>query len=239
VVRACLVDVYDTILTADFGARVRVLADLLGVDPARWAREWLRTRDVRGRGELPIADAFAVTMRALGVEPEPGLVGELVRTDAELLRDGSRLYDDTLAFFAALKARGIVSALVSNCSEGTRQMLGHLGMLAVADSVILSYEVGALKPSAAIYDRALADLGVAPGDAVMIDDQASFCAGAEAVGVRAIQIDRAARRDLADPAGPVGPDGLNGPDGPDGFADPPREPPVPVISSLLDAIPLL
>ena len=47
-----------------------------------------------------------------------------------------------------------------------------------------------MKPSREIYISALEELGVAPADAVMIDDQPAFCAGAEAVGVRAILITR-------------------------------------------------
>jgi len=56
--------------------------------------------------------------------------------------------------------------------------------------VILSCEVGSVKPSGEIYISALEELGVAAADAVMIDDQPGFCVGAEAVGVRAIQITR-------------------------------------------------
>jgi putative hydrolase of the HAD superfamily len=63
-------------------------------------------------------------------------------------------------------------------------------VLPLADAAILSCEVGSAKPSPEIYDAALEDLGVAAADAVMIDDQPDFCAGAEAVGIRAIQIVR-------------------------------------------------
>ena len=196
-VRACLVDVYDTILSDNFMARVRALTAFADVDFDRWLGEWDKTLDDRGRGKLTLAECFARTLLACGIEPAPGLVSELVRLDAELLLDGARVYADTAPFFAALRARGIRSALVSNCSASTRPMLEQRGVIQLADSVILSFEVGSVKPSAEIYLSALEELGVAPADAVMIDDQARFCAGAEAVGVRAIQI---ARADLGKPA---------------------------------------
>jgi FMN phosphatase YigB (HAD superfamily) len=41
-----------------------------------------------------------------------------------------------------------------------------------------------------MYVTALDELGVAAVDAVFIDDQPTFCVGAEAVGVRPIQIAR-------------------------------------------------
>jgi HAD superfamily hydrolase (TIGR01509 family) len=195
-VRACLVDVYDTILSDNFKARVGALTRLADVDFDRWLEEWDKTLDDRGRGKLTLAESFTRTLLACGIEPTPALVSELVRRDAELLLDGSRVYDDTAPFFAALRAHGIASALVSNCSQSTRPMLERRGLVQLADSVILSFEVGSVKPSPEIYLSALEELGVAPADAVMIDDQARFCAGAQAVGIRAIQI---ARADLGKP----------------------------------------
>ncbi len=189
-VRACLVDVYDTIVSSRFEARLRALAAFAGVDADQWLGEWLKTRTERDRGKLSVASSFAQAFLGLGVEPEPGLIDALVRRDAELLRESVRLFDDTVPFLAGLRARGVLIALVSNCGDTTRPLLEHLGVIPLADSVILSCEVGSAKPSPEIYVSALEDLGVAAIDAVMIDDQPSFCVGAEAVGVRAIQIAR-------------------------------------------------
>ena len=95
-----------------------------------------------------------------------------------------------MPFFTRLREQGILIALVSNCSETTRPLLGYLDVIRLADAVVLSCEVRSAKPSPDIYLTALDDLGVAAVDAVFIDDQSAFCAGAEAVGVRAIQIAR-------------------------------------------------
>lgn len=189
-VRACLVDVYDTIVDSHFESRLRALAAFAGVDAGEWLGEWLKTRTERDRGKLSIASSIAQTLLACGIEPEPGLIDGLARKDAELLRECVHLFDDTVPFFAGLRARGVLIALVSNCGDTTRPLLEHLGVIPLADSVILSCEVGSAKPSPEIYVSALEDLGVAAIDAVMIDDQPSFCVGAEAVGVRAIQIAR-------------------------------------------------
>jgi putative hydrolase of the HAD superfamily len=81
-------------------------------------------------------------------------------------------------------------ALVSNCADTTRPLLADLGVLPLVDAVVLSCEVGSIKPSPDIYVTALEDLGVAAADAVFIDDQHPFCVGAEAVGIRPIQIIR-------------------------------------------------
>jgi putative hydrolase of the HAD superfamily len=191
VVNACLVDVYDTIVNSDYEPRLRAMSALTGVDADTWMREWVKTGTQRGRGELSLAESFAVTLLGCGIDPRQELVSELVAMDARLLREDSRLYDDVVAFFGKLRSRGIVIALVSNCTENTRPMLAELGVLALVDATALSFEVGSLKPSPEIYLSARDALGVAAADAVMVDDQAKFCAGAEAVGIRAIQIVRA------------------------------------------------
>jgi putative hydrolase of the HAD superfamily len=187
-VRACLVDVYDTIVYSQFDGRLRALAKSAGIDPGDWLAAWMTTRAERDLGTLTIAGSIARTLRACGIEPEPSLVDDLVSKDAELLREQVRVFGDSVPFLTGLRAGGVRIALVSNCGDTTRQLLDYLGLIPLADAVVLSCEIGAMKPSPEIYHTALDDLGVAAADAVMIDDQPSFCAGAEAVGVRAIQI---------------------------------------------------
>jgi len=189
-VRACLVDVYDTIVYSQFDSRLRALAASAGIDPGDWLAAWSTTRTERDVGTLSIAGSIARTLRACGIEPEPGLVDKLARKDAELLREQVVVFGDTVPFLTGLRADGVRIALVSNCGDTTRGLLDYLGLIPLADAVVLSCEVGAMKPLPEIYHTALDDLGVAAADAAMIDDQPSFCAGAEAVGVRAIQIVR-------------------------------------------------
>ena len=187
-VRACLIDVYDTIVISHWPSRLRDLAAVAGVAAGDWQEAWLKTRTDRDRGKLSVAGSFAYTLLACGIEPGPGLVAELARRDAELMREQVRVFGDTIPFLTRLRADGTAIALVSNCGDTTRALLDDLGVIPLADSVILSCEVGSVKPSAEIYLTALEDLGVAAADAVMIDDQPGFCAGAEEDGVRAIQI---------------------------------------------------
>jgi HAD superfamily hydrolase (TIGR01509 family) len=186
--KACLVDVYDTIVNSRFEPRLQELAAFAGVDPDAWLREWVKTRIERDIGTLSVADSVAQTLLACGVEPDPELVDALLRKETELLRQQVRLFDDAVPFLTGLRLNGTAIALVSNCGDTTRALLEYLGVIPLADAVVLSCEVGSMKPSPDIYFTALEDLGVAATDAVMIDDQPGFCAGAEAVGVRAIQI---------------------------------------------------
>jgi putative hydrolase of the HAD superfamily len=190
VARACLVDVYDTIFKSVFVDRVSSLAQALGISVEDWLAELEKTRLDRDRGKLTTAGAYDLALRGCGIEPADGLVEDLLRRDAEFSRVHTRLFDDTVPFFSWLRSQGILTALVSNCADNTRGLLEYLGVIPLVDAVVLSCEVGSAKPSPEIYVTALADLGVAAADAVFIDDQPTFCLGAEAVGVRPIQIRR-------------------------------------------------
>ncbi|HSX44478.1 MAG TPA: HAD family phosphatase [Candidatus Saccharimonadales bacterium] len=57
---------------------------------------------------------------------------------------------------------------------------------ALFDDILLSYEVGAVKPDPRIYELAAGRLGEVLKDCVFIDDSVGNCQGAEAVGIQAI-----------------------------------------------------
>jgi len=191
VVRACLIDVYDTILESRFVARTEELIAPLGIAIGDWLAEWDKMREDRDRGKLTAAESFARTLPAVGIEPEPALVADLARRDLELARRYAWVCDDTVPFLEWLRSQGVLTALVSNCDDTTRAKLTYLGVIPLVDAVVLSCEVGSMKPYPEIYVTALEELGVAAVDALFIDDQPTFCVGAEAVGIRPVQIARA------------------------------------------------
>lgn len=141
-------------------------------------------------GRMTKAEAFGEILRTHGREPRPELIRELVAADAELLLTNSRLFNDAVSFLENLRARGVKIAIVSNCTENTRPMLTAFGVDKLADTMVLSCEVRAAKPAAEIFLVALGRLGVSAEAAVFVDDQAGFCAGSVAVGIRTVQIIR-------------------------------------------------
>jgi putative hydrolase of the HAD superfamily len=190
VVRACLIDVYDTILKSHFVQRMESVVQPLGIEIGDWLAEWDKMREDRDRGKLTVAASIARTLPVFGIEPDPALVADLSRRDAESARTLTRLCEDTVPFLGWLRSHDVLTALVSNCADTTRAQLEYLGIVPLVDAVILSCEVGSMKPYPEIYVTALDELGVAAVDAVFIDDQPTYCVGAEAVGVRPIQIAR-------------------------------------------------
>jgi len=188
---ACLVDAYDTIVTCDFSVLRNELSALAGISPDTWRDEYARIGDSVTDGRISRGEAFTRILRASGREPRAGLVAEMLRRDQELLLANARLFDDAIPFLQGLRDRGVTIAIVSNCTENTRPLLVTYGVDALADTLVLSCEVRSAKPAAEIFRCALDRLGVAAEAAIFVDDQASYCAGSVAAGIRAVQIVRA------------------------------------------------
>jgi HAD superfamily hydrolase (TIGR01509 family) len=187
---ACLLDAYDTIVNCDFTGHETELPALADVAADAWKDELSLIGPALNAGRLTMAEGLEQVLRACGVPPRPGLVRELADRGRELLLASARLYDDVLPFLGTLRSRGIGIAIVSNCTEGTRDLLAELGVTALADALVLSCEIGAAKPSAQIFREALDRLGVTAGAALFVDDQPAYCAGAAALGIGAVQIVR-------------------------------------------------
>jgi putative hydrolase of the HAD superfamily len=187
---ACLVDVYDTLLSVDFQGHRAELPALAGLSVEAWADGIREIGPATGIGRLSTAEGYERLLQATGAEARPDLVRALVDLDRELLLRHARLYDDSIPFLRELRSRGIKIAIVSNCSEHTRDLLESNGVADLADVLALSCEVGAFKPAAEIYTYALDQLGLPAPSALFVDDQPSYCAGAAALGITAVQIVR-------------------------------------------------
>ena len=91
---------------------------------------------------------------------------------------------------AALKAGGLKLAIVSNYDSRLHRVVEELGLRPFLEAVVVSSEAGWAKPSPRIYRSALAALGVAAGEALMVGDRpVEDVAGAAAAGLRALLYD--------------------------------------------------
>jgi HAD superfamily hydrolase (TIGR01509 family) len=187
---ACLVDVYDTLLNCDFAGHRAELPALAGLSVEAWRAGVGQIGVAHGLGQVSTAEGYERILRVNGAAAPPDLVRALVDLDRELLLRYARLYDDALPFLKALRSRGIKIAIVSNCSEHTRDLLETNGVADLADALALSCEVGAFKPAAEIFTYALDQLGVPADRALFVDDQPAYCAGAAALGITAVQMVR-------------------------------------------------
>ena len=99
------------------------------------------------------------------------------------------LYDDTLPTLEKLREHGLRLGLVSNGQRDLEEFAEHHGL--DVDVAVGSFHHGYVKPHHSIFETALAALDVEPSEAAMVGDSLSDdIAGARALGMRAILLDR-------------------------------------------------
>jgi HAD superfamily hydrolase (TIGR01509 family) len=98
-------------------------------------------------------------------------------------------YPDTAEVLKGLHRQGIKTAVVSNIAFDVRPAFEAIGAADYVDEFVLSFEIGAIKPDAAIFETALARLGVQPAHAVMVGDSDEADGGARALGCGFILVD--------------------------------------------------
>jgi len=104
------------------------------------------------------------------------------------------IYPDVAPSLSALGALGCALGIVSNFDSRVLGILEGLGLASRFGSVTLSSRVGATKPAAAIFERALASHGVDATQAIHVGDSpVEDFGGARAAGLHAVLIDRSGR----------------------------------------------
>ena len=98
-------------------------------------------------------------------------------------------YPDTAEVLKGLHRQGIKTAVVSNIAFDVRPAFVAIGAADYVDEFVLSFEVGAIKPDAAIFETALGRLGVDAAHAVMVGDSDEADGGARAIGCGFILVD--------------------------------------------------
>jgi HAD superfamily hydrolase (TIGR01509 family) len=116
--------------------------------------------------------------------PHPRLAEALY--ERVLLPHGWTAYPDAVPVLRALRARGVRTAAISNIGFDARPVLAGLGLLEHLDAVVLSYEVGATKPSPEIFRAACAAVGADPGVTLMVGDNAVDDTGGLTLGIRTL-----------------------------------------------------
>lgn len=131
---------------------------------------------------------YKQSLQAIGITLDDDAIARL--SHMLVYRDDRYLmFDDVLPYLDAWRKRYKVG-IVSDAPPSTRRIVDNMGILPRVDAATFSCEIGAIKPDPRMYQRTLNLLGIAPEDAVFVDDMPHNLRGAQALGIYAIQMRR-------------------------------------------------
>ena len=132
------------------------------------------------KGEITAAEHWEALQEALSVPQD-----EIVKVKQGFW-SGDRLDENLVNYLRDLRPQ-YKTALLSNAWDDLRQMLEEEWKIDDAfDEIIISAEVGLVKPDARIYQRVIADQDVVPAEAVFVDDFPENVAGASSQGLHSL-----------------------------------------------------
>ncbi len=111
------------------------------------------------------------------------------RMDEEVAKNGLELKPGVLELFQFLKANGYkIGLATSTYKERAEENLRRAGILEVFDRIVYGGVVPHGKPAPDIYLKACSDLGVAPADAIGIEDSINGVKSCAAAGLCTIMV---------------------------------------------------
>lgn len=101
------------------------------------------------------------------------------------------LYDDVAEVLRGLHAAGLQIGLISNTQRCLQSFQSHFALEGLFTVALSSADHGYMKPHRRIFEAALDQAGVQPGEAVMVGDSLSHdIVGARRLGMRAVLVAR-------------------------------------------------
>jgi HAD superfamily hydrolase (TIGR01509 family) len=155
--------------------------------------EHATTFDPDSERDLSAVRHREVFSRAVGLFRGPdgaGVEPELVDALYTVMADQWVAFADTVPVLRELRARGVRVVLLSNIGMDIRARLAGIGVADLIDGLVLSYEVGAVKPEPAIFARALELLKLPAAETLMVGDSWRADAGGAALGIRTLILPR-------------------------------------------------
>lgn len=104
--------------------------------------------------------------------------------------DAWQPYSDAVPMLQALKAEGVLVYVLSNIGIPIDHVLERAGISELIDGRVLSYEVGAVKPDAEIFQASIDAMGLPAESVLMVGDSPKDDVGAGFLGMRTLILPR-------------------------------------------------
>ncbi|GAA1771227.1 HAD-IA family hydrolase [Luedemannella helvata] len=188
--RAVIFDFFGTLTRAFQRSALHAeVARQLGCDPTAFAHLLNHTYPQRARGGYAdVERTLAALAHRQGACPSAAQVRAAAALRLRAIREDIRLRPDAIRTLGALRARGLRTGLVSDCTDELPEIFPTLAVAPLLDATIYSCRLGAVKPHPALYDAVCARLGVAPADCLYLGDGGGReLSGARRAGMTAVQ----------------------------------------------------
>lgn len=189
--KVVIFDLFETLIT-EWGhkkyTKNEMCADL-GIEREKFDIYWDEKGDDRYLGEISFEDSILYVCEKIEKSIDASVISNIID---KRIRTKSVCFEyvnpDVFQLLKNLKAMGLQTAIISNCSSEEVNVLKESEIYRYFDEVILSYEVHMKKPDSCIYEEAAKRLGVALEECIFVGDGGSNeLVGARAVGMKAIQ----------------------------------------------------
>ena len=161
-------------------------AELVGFLDRIW--EGARVADPESTRDLSF-EAHARVFHAL-IEGGPGVEAALGEALYDVMLDSWHAYDDALPTLRSLREAGLRIALISNAGMPVRTVLDREGITPLVDAIVLSYEIGAVKPDPRNFRAALDAIGLRAEQVLMVGDSGTDDVGGSPIGMRTLILPR-------------------------------------------------
>ncbi|MGB8980647.1 MAG: HAD family phosphatase [Anaerolineales bacterium] len=180
-IKAVFFDLGGVIVRTEFQAPRQQLADRLGMDYDDLNKLIFdsSTSNRASVGEISPDEHWAFVMQRL---KRPASEAAAIREEFF----AGDIVDRTLLDYLRSLRGNYKTGLISNAWGDLRDFIVREKFEDAFDRLIISAEVGAMKPEAKIYRIALEQFGVSPNEAVFVDDVQSNIEGAVKVGMQGI-----------------------------------------------------
>lgn len=169
-VKGVIFDLWNTLIyNIPKAASLATLIEPLGLEPDKFWRAWRRYMIPALLGEIKTGEERAQRVLAdMGLPPDNAI--DIARYERENRSGDVHFFPGVPDMLVELRKRGYKVAVVSNTNYLARPVIEKLHIPKKVDQVVLSCEVGLMKPDPEIYRLGASRLGLDPHECLFVGD---------------------------------------------------------------------
>lgn len=189
-IKAVVFDMYETLITLYesplyFGTQMALDA---GIEEDKFQKLWSEAEEDRTIGNITLEEILEKILKENDCYSESKMeyiVRKRIKCKEEAFE---HLHAEILPMLRALKEKGILIGLISNCFSEESEVIKKSILYSFFDAVCLSFDEGMQKPDQAIFNRCLEKLNVQADECLYVGDGGSCeLEAAKMLGMKAVQ----------------------------------------------------